>query len=154
MNSMSPFVVRVDGQLVSIANPHATGREILVAAGRVPPAEYQIAQVLPNRQREFLRLEEPVDLATRGSEQFQTWKSDRTFRLFVDDIQFDWGSEKISSEDLKELAGVDPAKFDVWQEVMNGDDLPIPPGAFASLAGRSVERFFTARGSTTEGACN
>ncbi len=150
-HTTEPVVVVVDLQKVVLPKSKVTAEEILIAAERVPAAEFQIAQVLKNRQRALLRLNQEVDLSSMEVERFQTWKSDRTFRLFVDDVQFDWGSVSISAEDLKELAGVDPATFDVWQEVVGGDDHLIATGKSASLDGKDAERFFSARGATTEG---
>ena len=150
-HTTEPVVVVVDLQKVVLPKSKVTAEEILIAAERVPAAEFQIAQVLKNRQRALLRLNQEVDLSSMEVERFQTWKSDRTFRLFVDDVQFDWGSVSISAEDLKELAGVDPATVDVWQEVVGGDDHLIATGKSASLDGKDAERFFSARGATTEG---
>ena len=145
------FRVRVDDQLVEIPYPIITGRQILDLAGKRPASEFVVLLYLPDGLLEEIRLEESTDLRERGAERFVTFQSDRIFRFTLDEREFVWGAPLISGAKLKELAGVDPAKFDVWQEVRKSDDRLIGDKEEANLDEKGTERFFTAAKTTTEG---
>ena len=145
------FQVRIDDQPFEIRDPIVTGRQILDLAGKRPASEFVVLQFLPDGLLEEIRLEETTDLGERGVERFITFESDRIFRFTLDEREFAWGAPRISGAKLKELAGVDPTKFDVWQEVRKSDDRLIADKDEANLDEKGTERFFTAAKTTTEG---
>jgi hypothetical protein len=145
------FQIRIDDQPFEIHDPVVTGRQILDLAGKRPVSEFVVLQYLPDGLLEEIRLEETTDLRERGVERFITFESDRIFRFTLDEREFAWGAPVISGAKLKELAGVDPAKFDVWQEVRKSDDRLIGDKEKANLDDKGTERFFTAAKTTTEG---
>ena len=134
-----------------IQDPVPTGRQVLEAAGAQPVVEYSVFQVLQNGQLEGLRLDETTDLRTRGVEKFLIFHSDRSFRLDVDGVVFEWGTGRIYGRVLKVLAKVDLTTYGVWQEIPGKDDLAIGDEQFADLTANGVERFFTGIVKTTEG---
>lgn len=145
------FQIRIDEQPFEIRDPIVTGRQILDLAGKRPPSDFVVLQYLPDGLLEEIRLEETTDLGERGVERFITFESDRIFRFTLDEREFVWGAPRISGAKLKELAGVDPSKFDVWQEVRKSDDRLIADKDEANLDEKGTERFFTAAKTTTEG---
>jgi hypothetical protein len=145
------FQVRIDDQPFEIRDPIITGRQILDLAGKRPASEFVVLLYLPDGLLEEMRLEESTDLREPGAERFVTFHSDRVFRFTLDEREFVWGSPLISGAKLKELAGVDPTKFDVWQEVRKSDDRLIGDKDEANLDEKGTERFFTAAKTTTEG---
>jgi hypothetical protein len=145
------FQVRIDDQPFEIRDPIITGRQILDLAGKRPASEFVVLLYLPDGLLEEIRLEESTDLRERGAERFITFQSDRIFRFTLDEREFVWGAPMISGAKLKELAGVDPTKFDVWQEVRKSDDRLIGDKEEANLDEKGTERFFTAAKTTTEG---
>lgn len=145
------FQVRIDDQPFEIHDPLVTGRQILDLAGKRPASEFVVLQYLPDGLLEEIRKEETTDLRESGAERFLTFQSDRIFRFTLDEREFTWGAPTISGAKLKELAGVDPTKFDVWQEVRKSDDRLIGDKEEANLDEKGTERFFTAAKTTTEG---
>lgn len=143
--------IKIDDQPFEVRDPIITGRQILDLAGKRPASEFVVLQYLPDGLLEEIRLEETTDLRERGVERFITFQSDRIFRFTLDEREFVWGAPLISGAKLKELAGVDPAKFDVWQEVRKSDDRLISDKDEANLDEKGTERFFTAAKTTTEG---
>ena len=143
--------INIDGELFEVRDPVITGRQVLDLAGKRPASDYVVLQYLPDGLLEDVRLDETTDLRAKGVERFNTFKSDRIYRFILDEREFDWGAPLISGAKLKELAGVDPAKFDVWQEVQKSDDRLIGDKDEANLDEKGTERFFTATKSTTEG---
>jgi hypothetical protein len=151
-----PYRVQIGDELLAyrpevIADPVPTCRQILEVTGVQPAVEYSVFQVLQNGQVEGLRLDETTDLRTRGVEKFLIFHSDRSFRLEVDGVVFEWGTSRICGRVLKVLAKVDLTTYGVWQEVPGKDDLAIGDEQFADLTAQSVERFFTGIVKTTEG---
>jgi len=147
------YRVKIDGELVSFNDPVVTGQQLLLAAGKRPPSEHIVFEWLKDGQLEEIRPEETTDLRKPGIEKFVTFKSDRSYRFFIDDRQIEWGAQFITGLKLKKLAGVDSAKYDVWQEVRKSDDKKIGDADRVDLDDKGVERFFTAMKTTTEGLC-
>jgi hypothetical protein len=145
------FQVCIDDQPFEVRDPIITSRQVLDLAGKRPASDYVVLQYLPDGLLEHLRLEETTDLRVKGVERFITFESDRVFRFTLDEREFSWGAPRISGAKLKELAGVDPAKFDVWQEARKSDDRLIGDKEEANLDEKGTERFFTAAKTTTEG---
>lgn len=145
------FQIRINDQPFEVRDPVVTGRQILDLAAKRPASEFIVLQFLPDGLLEEIRLEESTDLRERGVERFITFESDRIFRFTLDEREFVWGAPLISGAKLKELAGIDPAKFDVWQEVRKSDDRLFDDKEKANLDEKGTERFFTAAKTTTEG---
>lgn len=151
------FVIKVAGadlrfRDVSIVDPVPTGRQIIEAAGGQPPDEFIAIQYLPDRDLEELDLDETVDVRTAGAERFIVVRSDRTFRFEIDERRHEWPQNTITREVLLELAGQDPSKFSVWQELRKTADSEIVIGHSAHLEPEGTERFYTVMTHTTEGA--
>lgn len=127
-----------------VADPVPTGAQILAAAG-VGPVGFLLYQVLANGLLEEVRPEETVDLRSSGAERFLVFRSDRSFRIQLNDRSYDWGAPRISGTTLKRLAGRDIQDHDVWLVVAGGTDRLIGDRELASLTGPDVERFLTAR---------
>jgi hypothetical protein len=148
----SEFKVRIDDQKFRIADPVVTGRQLLQEAGKRPVVEHLVFQRLKKGQMEEIRLDETVDLRQPGLERFITFRSDRSFRILIDDERYEWGAPEITGLMLKKLAGVDPGTYDVWLEVReSGEDIRIENNETVSLEDDGVERFFTGKSTTTEG---
>ncbi|UFH49597.1 multiubiquitin domain-containing protein [Pseudomonas sp. KNUC1026] len=74
-----------------IVDPVPTGQQVLEAAELRPVDEYLLFQVLTNGHLELLSPGETTDLRQAGIEKFLAFKSDRTFRFFIDGRAQDWG---------------------------------------------------------------
>lgn len=146
------FKVVIDEEKFHFIDPVVTGRQLLQEAGKRPVVEYLVFQRLKKGQMEEIRLDETVDLRQPGLERFITFRSDRSFRILIDDERYEWGAPEITGLMLKKLAGVDPDSYDVWLEVReSGEDIRIENNETVSLEADGVERFFTGKSTTTEG---
>lgn len=143
--------LNIDGKIFEVRDPVVNGRQILDLAEKRPASEFVVLQFLSSGLLEDIRLDETVDLRERGTERFITFKSDRLFRFTLDEREFVWGAARITGAKLKELAGVDAATYDVWQEMQKSEDRKIADADEANLDEKGTERFFTAKKTTTEG---
>lgn len=66
------YRVRIDKKRYVLENPHPTGRELLLIAGKVPPAKWVLRQIFRNGPAVAVPLDEKVDLRTPGVEKFST----------------------------------------------------------------------------------
>jgi len=118
-----------------------TGAQILSAAGVEHPVEHVSFQVLKGGQLESLRPEESVDLRSAGVERFVVFRSDRIFRILVDDRTLDWGVGRITGGTIKRLVGAKASTHDVWQVLPAGADHVVADEDFVDLTAPGVERF-------------
>jgi hypothetical protein len=134
-----------------ISDAVPTGRQLLEAAGAQPVIEHLLFQVLKDGRLDEVEPEDTVDLRAAGVEKFLVFQSDRSFEFELDGHRYPWGAPAISGLALKRLAGVDPVRYGVWQEIRGADDKKIEDSADADLTPTGVERFFTGIIKTTEG---
>ena len=79
-------------------------------------------------------------------------KGHRTFNIIVDQKHHQWPQPEISGLEIKKLAGVDPEKYDAWQDVPGPrDDVLIKDKDKVDLTKPGAEKFFTGKKTTTEG---
>lgn len=145
------FEIRIDADAHVVDDPIVTGNQLLALAEKRSPTEFLIYLFLRDGSLEGIRPEETVDLRTRGVERFITFKSSAAYFFMLDDQKKEWGSNMITGRHLKRLAGVDPKKYDVWQETRGGDDQKIGDRDLVNLSQAGLERFYTAINQTTEG---
>ncbi|WP_207485444.1 multiubiquitin domain-containing protein [Arenibaculum pallidiluteum] len=128
---------------LTVTDPVPLGRQILEAAGLEPRDSFSLFGILPSGEFEDVRLDEPFDLRERGAERFVAFRTDRDFKLTLDDRQLAWGKPVISGAVLYGLAtpGENEA---VFLEVRGGEDRLIEPGDLIDLDGPGIERFITA----------
>lgn len=73
------------------------------------------------------------------------------YQIIIDNRPHRWPDPAITGTQIKELAGVDSASFDAWQDVPGPEDLPISDTDTVDLTKPGTERFFTGKTTTTEG---
>jgi hypothetical protein len=128
---------------VTIQDPMPLGRQILAAAGIDPPIEHSLFAILPSGDFEDVRLDETFDLRGKGVERFVAFRSDRIYRLTLNDHEVRWGKSVISGADLYALANVASDQA-IFLDVRGGQDRLIEPEDAVDLTEVGVERFFTA----------
>lgn len=143
-----PFGIQIGDQSMQfvpkvVDDPVVTGSQILAAAGARPPSDFLVFQVMRDGALETIRPEETVDLRNAGAEKFLVFRSDRSFRFFLDERAFDWGASYISGGTIKRLAGVPDETTDVWLDVAGGSDRMIGNKEMVDLAQPGTERFVT-----------
>jgi Multiubiquitin len=133
----------LDFQPRVIAEPTPTGDQILDAAGITDDVNYVAYKVLTSGLLEELRPDEKTDLRHSGVERFIIFRTDRSFRFFLNGRAFDWGAPRITGLTLKKLAGVNLEENDVWLEFTGANERRIGDQDFVDLAAPGVERFHT-----------
>lgn len=151
MTTLNRYSISIDDVSYSLDDPIVTGQQLLDLAAKRPSDQFLVYQVLTNGQMEGLRPDETVDLTRSGVERFLTYLSDRTFSFTIEGRKFDWPAASITGRQLKKLANVDPATYEVWQEVRGANDRTIEDRELVSLEAPATERFFTGKKNTTEG---
>lgn len=141
-----PWRVQIgDSQLqfrsVMVSDPILTGAQILAAAGVSDRAEHLVYQMLANGLLEEINPEETTDVRAGRAARFVVFKSDRSFRLLVDDRTLDWGASHISGATLRALAAREEPGLVVWQDLRGQADLLVLDEDLVDLGAAGVERF-------------
>jgi hypothetical protein len=134
---------------IEVADPIPLGRQILVAGGLDPQGDYSLFAILPSGDFEDIRLDESFDLRGRGIEQFVAFRTDRDFKLTLDNRQITWGKPAIRGSDLYKLANVGNEQA-VFLEIRGGTDKLIRSEEMIDLTAPGIERFITAPRPTDE----
>ncbi|MEX2170733.1 MAG: multiubiquitin domain-containing protein [Pirellulales bacterium] len=127
----------------TITDPVPLGRQILGDSGFDPRDGYSLFAILQSGDFEDVRLDETFDLRERGVERFIAFRTDREFKLTLNDAQLEWGKPVVSGTVLYKLGSV-PADQVVFLEVRGGEDRLIEPTDLIDLTASGIERFFTA----------
>lgn len=143
-----PFGIQIGDQSMQfvpkvIDDPIVTGGQILEVAGAHPASDFLVFQALRNGALVVVRPEEVVDLRSAGAEKFLVFRSDRSFRFFLDERAFDWGAAHISGGTIKRLAGVPSETTDVWLDAAGGHDRVVEDKELVDLSQPGAERFVT-----------
>lgn len=128
---------------VAVGTDKPSGFDLLAAAGRTPPKDFIILQILPDGMLEELRLDEHTDLKERGVERFIVVRSDRSFRLEINDRRQEWPASVINGTTLKRIAGSEPHTVDLFRKGADGAEIEVTDDATVDLSGEGVERFLT-----------
>ena len=99
------FPATVNGKDITFKEPLPSTRDVLDAAGFVPPDDCILIQQLPHGTL-AVGLDETVDLRLPGIEAFFAFRSDRIYRFTVEERGFDWGAAKIKEPTLRAIAHV------------------------------------------------
>lgn len=126
-----------------IDDPRPTGRQVLEEAGFRPAEEHLVFKLLENGALEELRLGETTNIRGGGVERFIVFRSDRSFRVEIDERRFEWGATELSGLHGRLLAGVDPKCAGLWLERRDAIDLFIRNDDVVKLSGEGVERLYT-----------
>lgn len=78
-------------------------------------------------------------------------KKNRPDHIFIDRKKYDWDEDTITGLQIKNLAGVDVAAYNVWQDVPGPEDIPVADNQPVDLTQPGVEKFFTGKKTSTEG---
>jgi hypothetical protein len=133
----------LDFRPVIIAEVAPLGRQILAAAGFENVDEYSLFAILPQGDFEDVRLDETFDLRSKGVERFVAFRTDRDFRLTLNDHELQWGKPLITGKALYDLAKASDDQA-VFLKGPGGEDRLVEPHDLIDLAAPGIERFITA----------
>lgn len=119
------YPATVNGKNISVDDPVPMGRQVLDAAGFVPPDECVLIQGFAHGTR-AVGLDETIDLSQPEIEAFYAFRSDRIFRLTIEERGFDWGSARIKEPTLRSIAHV-PDDEILFLERTDQPDLELGP---------------------------
>ena len=128
-------------QDIQIDDPMPTGRQVIEKAGLYPATEYLLLAWMKNGILDTIRLDETVDIFSKGVEKFLAFHSDRYYLFILNDRRFTWGSPTILGRVLKSLAKVDAAAHGVWLEQQDEADRLVADDESVTLTGEALERF-------------
>lgn len=126
-----------------IEDPLPDGGGLIRASGLTPIAEHLIFAVLKDGGFEELRLDETIDLRSRGVEKFMIFESSASYRLVIEGERYEWGTQHITAAKIAEIGGVDLDAFGLWQAQRGGEtDRLLEPGDLIDLSDPGLERFY------------
>ena len=147
-NGLGLFEIQISDQSLQftpkvVDDPVLTGSQILSIADARPASDFLLFQILRDGTLEMVRPEQTVNLRNTGIEKFLVFRSDRSFRFFLDERAFDWGASHISGATIKRLAGMPSETTEVWLDAAGGHDRLIDDNEMVDLASPGIERFVT-----------
>jgi hypothetical protein len=140
-----PFQVEVSDLSLSfkaftLHDKTPTGAQLASAAGFKPSQNAVVLQFLENGELEDIRPEEVASL--QHSRKFIIVESDRSFRLTVDGVRFDWPCQSITGAVLRRLGEIPDGK-QLLQQMTDEADRIIDRHQWVSLDGEGVESFIS-----------
>jgi hypothetical protein len=127
----------------TVEDPVLTGSQILSIVKARPASDFLVFQILRDGAMEVVRPDETVDLRNLETERFLVFRSDRSFRCFLNELTFDWGASHISGATVKRLADMPNENIDVWLDAAGGNDRLISDQEMVDLSMPGSERFLT-----------
>ncbi len=116
------YQVLVDQELIIIDKEKATGREILLKAGKKPPECFSLYLKRKGCEPDRISLDELVDLTSPGVEIFFT-KPPEIFFYDMDNEPETTDLKEMTPVQIMKAAGVDPKKHYLMQLLENGDQI-------------------------------
>lgn len=123
-----------------IADEKISGREIIEMATIESPSEFVVVQECLDGRLETIGLKEKIKLDERINI-FLMFKSDRIFRLLINENDFDWPCPIITGCTIKHLSKFNPEEAEVMLEKHNEPDIKVNDSDKIDLEPSGVERF-------------
>ena len=129
-------------QAVPVTDRTPTARQLLAAMNLSPHNEYVVLQWLPGGDIEEVRAEELIDMSDATTPKLIVVRSDRTYRLVLNDRSLEWPHPKISGEALRTLGGIG-TNMQIFLTHEDGPDSVIEPDGMVNLGADGVETLYT-----------
>lgn len=139
--------VIINGSRVALSDAVPTGRQLRSAGGFDPASDHVLIQVL-DRATVSIGLDETVDMRHGGVFTFFAFLSDRVFSFTLDERGFEWGTDEIAEERVRELGKVPDDKVIVLERE-DAPDLELEPGDTVRLGRKGTEHLKTRKGMVT-----
>lgn len=127
---------------VNLSEATPTGSQIAAAAGFKPNQHVTVLRYLPNGELEDLRPLEQIRLVAGEANRFIVVESDRSLRLTIDGVRFDWPCRVITGAQLRKLGAVEASK-DLFIERKDVADTLVEDLQVIDLEAPGVEAFYT-----------
>jgi Prokaryotic E2 family E/Multiubiquitin len=129
-------------QAVPVTDRTPTARQVLAAMNLTPHNEYVVLQWLPGGDIEEVRPEELVDMTDAITPKLIVVKTDRTFRLVLNDHSLEWPAPRIGEEALRTLGAID-ASLQIFLARDEEADRLLEAGDSVDLRNDGVETFYS-----------
>ena len=126
---------------VPVTDRTPTARQLLAAMNLSPHNEYVVLQWLPGGDIEEVRPEELIDMSDATTPKLIVAKSDRTYRLVLNDHSLEWPDAEISGEALRTLGAID-ANLQIFLARDDEADRLIEAGDKVNLRAEGVETLY------------
>ncbi len=127
---------------VNVADPLITGAQILSSCDASPRESYVVLQWLASGDIEEVREDELVEIKGQAVARFIVSRSDRLFRLVLNDRSLSWPDRRIDESALRQLGNIPEAeKLFIRREDVA--DEPIQAGATLDLGEGGVEVIYS-----------
>lgn len=134
----------LDFRPLSVSDDSPTGEQILALCDVAPREEYVVLQWLVSGDVEEVRPDEIISLSGTDPARFIVEKTDRLFRLVLDERSICWPKRKISAATLRELGRIDP-KASLYLRREDTADMQIADAAQLELDDKGVESIYSKR---------
>ena len=141
--STNGSLVKINDVKYTFDRPVITGRDILKITRKRPHKDYIVFQFYKTGEFEEIDLDEEISLKSKGTEQFSTFKSDRIYRLKINEKIVKWGGQSISGKWLLKLSGHKVKNTQLFLIHDNGTETKIKPKDIVFLNESNVECFIT-----------
>lgn len=139
-------IIAIDEQFrerqCTLNDDKVTGTQMAMGAGFLSQDEVIVMQQLKSGALEEIRPEELVDISHPGIERFFIMESDATYRLFLDELKFEWPKVKVGPSILRKLA-CKSDDFEIIQQLEDAPDRVLEEHDLIDLSGPKTERFIT-----------
>jgi len=116
--------------------------QLLELAGAHPNDEFDAYMFRNDGTLERLSTDNQIDLRQAGIESFLVMRTDRAFRIIVDDERYDWGMRWVSGKALRAIANV-PVDQAIWHERRDDHDNEIGDMELVDLDASGTEKFYS-----------
>ncbi|MEO1985125.1 MAG: multiubiquitin domain-containing protein [Martelella sp.] len=123
-------------------DPLITFDQVLGYVNATPRDEYDVYIFGSDGELKRMDPEKSQDLRQPGAEHFLVFRTDRAYRMKIDDDRIDWGVRWISGKALRTISGI-PPEAELYLERKDEADRKIEDCDMLDLDKHSVERFYS-----------
>ncbi len=126
--------------LIQTSSP--TGRTILQAFERAPVDEYILMELSRKNVLKEIQLDQEIDLSSDGPEKFFAFRSDRVYKVSINDKRYSWGDDSIS-EGLLRIIGQIKDTHELVLEMSEEADRVLGQNESVDLSNSNVEHIYS-----------
>lgn len=137
------FPFSVNRKAFTTGDAIVDGRKVLTQAKFTPASDHVLIQ-LTRPGSKSIGLDEDIDLAEPGKEEFWAFRSDRVFTFTVDERGYEWGRSSITEPELRDITGTPDAKALIFEHDEEPDEV-LDEDAVIDLSARGTEHIRTGK---------
>ena len=150
LSGTTRFRIRIDDEFHQIEKSEFKAQDLLSLAGK-DPENFSLFVKFRGGGLEELKFDAIIDFTVPKTERFLTFPCTKPYSFEVDGLIHKWRANFITGLRIKQIAQVDPEKYELWRENPGAEDQQISDDQFVNLSEEGDEKFFTALANTTAG---